>query len=113
MPSGQNDIGVYSNKFAPRNIGFVQVAIPAAPSWVNLPAIPGIVDVLLIQPDADVRFIDNGNDSPDASTGILIPAGTPFQYQVTDFGLIRFTGVGGAATLNVLAYSYLTANEVP
>lgn len=115
MPSSQNDIGVFGNTITPRVLGFTQVAIAAAPAVTPLPAIPAGVDFLLIQAADAVRFRDDGANPPTVSNGIKIPADVPFQYQVSDFTLIRFipdASVAGATTLNVVGYSYATRGEV-
>lgn len=113
MPSSQNDIGVYSNALTPTILPVLSFAVPAA-TVEPLPTIPNGVNIILLQPDQPIRYVDNGVDDPDTTTGILIPANVPFQYQVVDFKLIRFhldAGATGDATVNLLGYSYAKAKE--
>lgn len=113
MPSSQNDVGVYSNAITPIGMGFTGFIVAVA-TPTPLPTLPDSVNILLLQSNEPIRYIDNGVDNPTASSGILIPANVPFQYQVTDFTLIRFNtdaGAGGNATVNVLGYAYSKAKE--
>lgn len=115
MPSSQNDIGVFGNTITPRVLGFTTVTVAAAPAVTPLPPIPAGVDFLLIQPVGAVRFRDDGVNNPTTTNGIKIPTDVPFQYQPSDFALIRFTpdtSTVGATVLNVVGYSYATRGEV-
>lgn len=109
MPSSQNDVGIFANTLTPRDMGFFSVVVPAN-TVTALPAISAHVNVLLMQANEDVRYLDNGANTPSGTDGILIPKNTPFQYQVSDFTLIRFFGTT-ACTLQVLGYSYATRGE--
>ncbi len=115
MPSSQNDIGVFGNTVTPRDLGFTQVNIAAAPVQTPLPVIPAGVDFLIIQPVDAVRFRDDGVNAVTDTDGIKIPADVPLQYQSSDFALVRVTpdvSVVGETTLNVVGYSYATRKEV-
>lgn len=107
MPSSQNDISNFDNALTPRFWDEFSVNGSAA----ALPTIPDVVDILVIQSSADVRYIDNGTDDPTTTSGVLLQANVPLQYEVTDFAKIKFINTSGAATVQVLGYSYATEDE--
>lgn len=114
MPSSQNDIGVFAYTLTSRVLPTRTFTITNGVARA-LPAVPATVDILLLQSDKDIRYNDDGTNSPTGTTGILIQANVPFEYNVADFSLwegITASGVVGDATVNILGYSYATRQEV-
>lgn len=85
-------------------LGYVQVLAAAVDAGTALPSIPrGTVKVTINVEGSPIRWRDDGTN-PTASVGMLVPAGTTFDYRDQGLSSFRAVSATAGAILNISYY---------